>query len=106
MAGDGFSRGHQVSRVLAIAVPVVIIVVWWSSKTGHGDVVSQSVVRAEIVRVDGRTALVRVASGEEVRIVTPPDARKGMTLSMQRTVYEDGEQVFRRMASSGSDEAE
>lgn len=106
MASDGFARGHQVSRVLTVAIPVILIAVWWGWKSGHGEVVSRSEVAAEVVQVDGRTSLVRIETGEEVRIVTPPDARKGMTLRMRRTVYEDGAQLFSRMASPAPDGAE
>jgi len=86
---SGFQRGHRVARVLAIAVPLAMVLAWWGM-SGHGKVKSVSETTAEVTRIDERTCLVRVASGEQVRIIKQPGLRQGMTVRMTRTEYADG----------------
>jgi len=94
MGNDGFFRGHQVSRVLGVAVPLAMFLVWWGVWGLGGDVVSVTEVTAEVVSDDGRTCLVKVESGEQVRILKPRNVTKGMRLQLRRTEYEDGELHF------------
>lgn len=93
-AGDGFFRGHQVARVLGIMVPLVMISVWWGVWGSHGKVRSVSETTAVVTRIEGRTCLVRVVTGEEVRVLKPLNLREGMTVRMTRTEYRSGELRF------------
>ena len=90
----GFLRGHQVARVLAVAVPLAMFLVWWGIWGTHGDVVSENEVVAVVLSDEGKTCLVRVESGEEVRIIKPRNVTVGMRLRMQRREYENGELRF------------
>jgi hypothetical protein len=94
MSGDGFFRGHQVSRVLGVAIPLAMFLVWWGVWGTRGEVISITEVSAEVVSIDPKTCLVRVESGEEVRILKPRNAVPGMQLRLRRTEYEDGELYF------------
>ena len=90
----GFLRGHQVARVLAVAVPLAMFLVWWGIWGTHGDVVAENEVVAVVLSDEGKTCLVRVESGEEVRIIKPRNVTVGMRLRMQRREYENGELRF------------
>lgn len=92
--GDGFFRGHQVARVLGIVVPLVMIAVWWGVWGNHGKIRSVSETTAVVTRIEGRTCLVRVVTGEEVRVLKPLNLREGMTVRMTRTEYRSGELRF------------
>jgi uncharacterized OB-fold protein len=83
-----------VARVLAIAVPLAMFLVWWGVWGGGGEVTSVSEVAAVILRDEGKTCLVRVDSGEEVRIIKPRNLRVGMRVNMTRTEYDNGELRF------------
>jgi hypothetical protein len=102
-AEDGFLRGHQVARVLGIAIPLVMILVWWGIWGDHGEVRSVSETTAVVIRDEGRTCLVRVATGEEVRVFRPANAREGMTVRMTRTEYRSGELRFDLITRSAPD---
>jgi hypothetical protein len=99
-AADGFGRGHSVARVLAIAIPLAMFLVWWGIWGGSGDVVSETEVTAIVVRDEGKTCLVRIDSGEEVRIFKPRNLKAGMTVRMRRTEHDDGELRFELIAST------
>ncbi len=103
---EGFLRGHRVSRVLAVAVPLAMFMVWWGIWGGHADVVSESEVIGKVLRDEGRTCLVRIESGEEVRILKPRNVKAGMQLRMHRTEYEDGALHFEAIAQVRPDDAE
>jgi hypothetical protein len=94
MAADGFFRGHQVSRVLGVAVPLAMFLVWWGVWGARGEVIAISEVTAEVVSDDGKTCLVQVESGQQVRIIKPRNVTTGMRLRMRRTEYDDGELRF------------
>jgi hypothetical protein len=91
MSADGFFRGHQVSRVLGVAIPLAMFLVWWGVWGGHGDTRSVTEVTAIVEQVDGKTCLVRVESGEQVRVIKPRNVKTGMRLRMRRTEYDNGE---------------
>lgn len=91
MSTDGFFRGHQVSRVLGVAVPLAMFLVWWGVWGGHGDAVSVTEVVAVVEQDDGKTCLVRVESGEQVRVIKPRNVKAGMRLKMKRTEFDNGE---------------
>lgn len=91
---DGFLRGHQVARILGIAIPLTMILAWWGIWGSHGKVKSVSETTAIVIRDEGRTCLVRVVTGEEVRVFKPRNAREGMTVPMTRTEYRNGELRF------------
>lgn len=93
-SGDGFFRGHQLARVLGIAVPLAMISVWWGIWGSHGKVKSISETTAVVTRIEGRTCLVRVVTGEEVRLLKPLNLREGMTVRVTRTEYRNGELRF------------
>lgn len=93
-APAGFLRGHQVARVLAVAVPLAIFLVWWGIWGAHGDLVSELEVAAIVTRDDGKTCVVRVESGQEVRIIKPRNVVVGMRLRMRRSEYDNGELRF------------
>jgi hypothetical protein len=90
----GFLRGHQVARVLAVAVPLTMFLLWWSIWGTHGDVVSTREVPAIVLRDEGKTCLVRVESGEEVRIIKPRNVTVGMRVRMLRSEYDNGDLRF------------
>jgi hypothetical protein len=106
VADDGFMRGHQVSRVLGIAVPLCIFLVWWGLWGDPGKVTSESEVSAVVIKDEGRTCLVRVASGQQVRVLKPRNAHEGTKLRMRRTEYSNGELRFEPMATLAPDGAE
>ena len=93
-ASDGFLRGHQAARILGIAIPLTMVLVWWGLWGSHGKVKSVSETTAIVIRVDERTCLVRVESGEEVRVFKPRNVREGMTVPVTRTEYRNGELRF------------
>jgi hypothetical protein len=91
---DGFLRGHQVARILGIGIPLTMVLVWWGIWGSHGQVKSVSETTAIVTRVDEHTCLVRIASGEEVRVFKPRNVREGMTVPVTRTEYRNGELRF------------
>ena len=93
-APDGFARGHSVARLLGIGIPVALFLVWWGIWGGHGEVRSISETTAIVIKDEGRTVLVRVASGEQVRVLKPRNVREGMTVRITRTEYRGGELRF------------
>jgi hypothetical protein len=90
----GFLRGHQVARVLAVAVPLAMFLVWWGIWGTHGDLISEREVSAVVLSDEGKTCLVRVDSGQEVRIIKPRNVIAGMRLRMRRSEYDNGELRF------------
>jgi hypothetical protein len=94
MSSDGFFRGHQVSRVLGVAVPLAMFLVWWGVWGMQGDVIAETEVTGVVLSDDGKTCLVKVDSGEQVRILKPRNVTAGMRLRLRRTEYEDGELRF------------
>ncbi len=68
-APGGFLRGHQVSRLLAVAVPLGMFLVWWSIWGAHGDVVSQREVTAVVL--NKRLAPTHTQQDVENRITRP-----------------------------------
>jgi hypothetical protein len=103
MGADGFFRGHQVSRVLGVAVPLAIFLVWWGVWGVRGEVISETEVTAVVVSDDGKTCLVRVDSGQQVRVIKPRNVIRGMRLRMRRTEYDDGELRFDVIGRAGPD---
>lgn len=103
--GEGFLRGHQLARILGIAVPLIMIAVWWGVWGSHGKVESVSETSGVIVRVEAHTCMVQVASGEQVRVFKPRNAREGMQVRMIRTEYRNGELRF-DLVTRPSDSAE
>lgn len=102
---DGFLRGHQVARALAVAVPLAIFLVWWGIWGRQGEVVSVSEVSAVVIRDEGKTCLVRVESGQEVRIFKPRNVTLGMRLRLRRSEDEDGQLRFDLIGRDAADDA-
>jgi hypothetical protein len=83
-----------VARVLGIAIPLGMFLLWWGIWGGHAEVKSVSETRATVASCEGRTCIVRVASGESVRIFKARNLVVGMDVRMTRTEYGDGELRF------------
>jgi hypothetical protein len=90
----GFARGHSVARLLGIAIPLAMFLVWWGIWGGHADVKSVSETTGSVLDCEGRTCTVRVASGEQVHVLKPRNLVIGMQVRMTRTEYTDGELRF------------
>ena len=90
----GFARGHSVARVLGIGIPLAMFLAWWGIWGGHADVKSVSETIATVQSCEGRTCLVRVATGEQVRIFRARNMSPAMQVRMTRTEYADGELRF------------
>jgi hypothetical protein len=99
VSDDGFLRGHRVARIVGIAVPLTLFLVWWAFSGGRGEITSISEVSALVLSDDGRTCLVRIDSGEQVRVFKPRDAKAGSRLRMRRTLYDNGDVRFDPVAS-------
>ena len=80
--------------MLGIAVPLTMFLVWWGVWGNEGKVRAVSETTAVVIRDEGRTCLVRVVTGEEVRVFRPVNLRQGMTVRMKRTEYRSGELRF------------
>ena len=104
-APDGFLRGHQVARVLGVAVPLAMFLVWWGVWGNQGKVRAVSEITAVVIRDEGRTCLVRVASGEEVRVFRPVNLHQGMKVRMTRTEYRSGKLRFDLITAPASQPA-
>jgi hypothetical protein len=98
---DGFWRGHQLARALGIAIPLTSFLVWWGMSGGTADVIATSEVSAVVLRDEGKTCLVRVDSGQEVRILKPRNLREGMRLRMRRVSYDNGELRYELIGRQG-----
>ena len=95
MRDDGFMRGHSVSRVLAVAVPVAIFLVWWGVwGPGGGQKISVTEVSGEVIQNEGRVCLVRAQGGETARLLCPKRYTARAKLRLQRVVYDSGEVRF------------
>jgi hypothetical protein len=99
MSTDGFFRGHQVSRLLGVAVPLAMFLVWWGMWGARGEVISVTEITAVVEQTDLKTCLVRVASGQQVRVLKPRNVTVGTRLRMRRTEYDDGELRFETIGS-------
>jgi hypothetical protein len=88
---EGFVRGHRVARILGIAVPLVIVLVWWGIWGGQGNVARVTTVSGVVMQDDGKTCLVRAGTGQTVRILCPGTRKKGELLKLRQTLYESGE---------------
>lgn len=86
---SGFERGHRIARVLAIAVPLAMVLAWWGL-SGHGKIKSVSETTAVVTHLDTRTCLVRIPTGQQVRILRAAGLSEGMTVRMKRIEYTDG----------------
>ena len=93
-ADSGFARGHSVARVLAMGIPVIMFLLWWGIWGGHAEERSVSETTGSVLSCEGRTCLVRVATGEKVRVLRARNLDPGMTVRMTRTEYSDGELRF------------
>jgi len=91
---SGFARGHSVARVLGIAIPLCMFLAWWGIWGGHAEVRSVSETSAIVQQCEGQTCLVRVVSGEQVRIFRARNLAAGMRVRMTRTEFDDGELRF------------
>jgi hypothetical protein len=91
---SGFARGHSVARVLGIGIPLGMFLVWWGIWGGHAEVRSVSETTATVLDCEGQTCRVRVATGEQVRILKARNLVPGMNVRMTRTLYDDGELRF------------
>jgi hypothetical protein len=100
-SGDGFWRGHQLARALGIALPLTIFLVWWGMSGGTADVVATREVSAVVIKDEGKTCLVRVESGQEVRILKPRNLREGMRVRMRRISYDNGELRYALIGRQG-----
>jgi hypothetical protein len=83
-----------VARVLGIGIPLAMFLLWWGIWGGHAEVKSVSETTAAVLSCEGRTCMVRVASGEQVRIFRARNMTPAMTVRMTRTEYSDGELRF------------
>jgi hypothetical protein len=90
----GFARGHSVARLLGIAIPLAMFLMWWGIWGGHADVKSVSETTGSVLGCEGRTCTVRVATGEQVHVLKPRNLVVGMKVRMMRTEYTDGELRF------------
>ena len=102
LADAGFARGHSVARVLGVAIPLCMFLAWWGIWGGHAEVRSVSETSAIVLKCEGRTCRVRVASGEEVHVLKARNLAEGMTVRMTRTEYEDGELRFELITAGRS----
>jgi hypothetical protein len=98
---SGFARGHSVARVLGIGIPLGMFLLWWGIWGGHAKVRSVSETTAAVLSCEGHTCKVRVATGEQVRILQARDLVAGMQVRMTRTEYSDGELRFALRVDSG-----
>lgn len=94
MTGDGFFEGHRVARLLAVAVPAAIFLVWWGVRGDRGEVVSIELVDGVVVEQSGKTCLIRTLAGEDTRLLCPKNTARGSTLRLQRMHHESGELRF------------
>ena len=94
MKNDGFMDGHRVARVLAVAVPATIFLLWWSVWGDRGEVVATDTVDGVIVEMTGRTCRIRAPEAEETRLLCPQGAAPGMTVRLNRMRYESGERRY------------
>jgi hypothetical protein len=88
---EGFVRGHRVARILGIAVPLAIVLVWWGVWGGQGKVAEVTNVSGVVIKDDGKTCLVRAGTGQTVRILCPGARKQGDVLQLRQTRYESGE---------------
>ena len=84
-------------------MPLAMFLVWWGVWGSRGEVISVREVTAVVLSDDGKTCLVQVESGQQVRIIKPRNAAVGMQLRMRRTEYDDGELRFDAVAGGGAD---
>jgi hypothetical protein len=91
MSTEGFFRGHQVARALAIAVPLSVFLIWWGIWGRQGEVETITEVAGEVVQVDGKTCLVRTKTMQTARLLCPKTLRQGMPVRLTQTRFESGE---------------
>ncbi len=88
---DGFADGHRLARVLAIAVPLGLFLLWWALRGGPGEIIEESEVAAVVIERKDRTCLIRSAQNEEARLLCPELMEAGMNVQLTRSLYDSGE---------------
>jgi hypothetical protein len=91
---SGFARGHSVARVLAVGIPLIMFMLWWGIWGGRAKLDSVSETEAKVLSCEGQTCLLRVITGEQVRVLKARNLAVGMTVRVTRTVLSGGELRF------------
>jgi hypothetical protein len=71
-----------------------MFLLWWGVWGGRAEVESVSETQAQVLSCEGRTCLLRVITGEQVRVFKARNLVVGMTVRVSRTVHSDGELRF------------
>lgn len=92
---EGFKRGHMTARIIAIAIVLVPIVVWFMWRD-PGHLVGSSPATGTVVEYQKHIALLNLANGEQVRLYSgPQDVKAGQILPLIADTYSNGTVQYR-----------
>jgi hypothetical protein len=92
---EGFRRGHMTARIIAIAIVLVPIVVWFMWRD-PGRLVGSAPTTGRVVEYQKHIALLNLANGEQVRLYSgPQDVKAGQVLPLIADTYSNGTVQYR-----------
>jgi len=92
---EGFKRGHMTARIIAIAIVLVPIVVWFMWRD-PGHLVGSAPAKGTVVEYQKHIALLNLANGEQVRLYSgPQDVKPGQVLPLIADTYSNGTVQYR-----------
>jgi hypothetical protein len=92
---ESFKRGHMTARIIAIAIVLIPIVVWFMWRD-PGHLESTARTSGTVVEYSKHIALLSLPSGEQVRLYSGPNAvKQGDVLPLVADTYSNGTVQYR-----------
>jgi hypothetical protein len=92
---DGFKRGRMTARIIAIALVLIPIVVWFMWRD-PGRLQNTTHTSGTVVEYSKHIALLNLPSGEQVRLYSGPNAvKQGDVLPLVADTYSNGTVQYR-----------
>lgn len=100
-APDGFARGHFAARVIAVALFVAPLLLWWSAKD-PGTLQAQRQVTGTVVSQNDKIARVTLRDGREVQVfVGRRKLSAGDEIALRGEFYSDGSERYWPIRAAG-----
>jgi hypothetical protein len=94
MDWDAFIRSHRLARALGLAVLLAGFLVWWRWEGDPGPVRATRELSGIIETVHDKSYLIRLDSGQTVRVLRSVSARAGDRVRVTVTTYASGADTF------------
>jgi hypothetical protein len=91
---DGFAEGHRLARTIGWLIPIAMLLLVFVVLVGRGKLSGTSEVDGKVLERAGRTCLVQLADGGQVRVICPGAVKAGMAVRLQRLEYTSGKHRY------------